>query len=503
MRDYRIMLQPKSKLRRALRTAIRIAFPARPERFFLQWFLVISVLLCFILPPFMGPDEASHVYRTYEFSKGDVLMDKLGDGYGYKIPDSIVHLNQDQFWSNAHQPYTTALKHNLHSTSVNDSHTTVQYFEATSVYSPIGYLHFIVVTWFSRLFSLSAYSNIILMRLANIALYAAFAYCAIRIMPKRRWFLVMVALMPMAIHQASVVSPDAMINGSALLTVAMIARLLVTRRFPGYKYLSVLAAASLLVAFNKQAYLFFPLILLIIPWQAFGRPIGKRLYIAATFLAVFVCLGVWTLVSSSNSTAAFSQWRQRESFGQTRTTTEFVKYVATEPIDASRFLLHTYVYNTAPKTQIDSALQPEFYVHNRSADFTWESMLGAFGSLMVNYPIWVYFVVVGGLVVPLLTEDYTFVASRRLRWLAGGVIALQFLILTAVLWVKWTAKTDTAIVGVQGRYLLPLVGLIVFLPSAKYMSLNLRENLLPKLLNCAVFIEGAAMLVVIASRFYT
>lgn len=497
------MSRLKNNLKRLFRSTRRMAIPERPERFFLQWFLLIGILLCFILPPFMGPDEASHVYRAYEFSKGDVLMDKLGNGYGYKIPDSIVHLNQDQFWSNAHQPYLSALKHNLKSTSVNDSHTTVQYFEATSVYSPVGYLHFIVVTWLSRLFGWSAYANITLMRLANIALYATFAYFAIRIMPKRRWFLAMVALMPMAIHQASVVSPDAMINGSALLTVAMVARLLVTRRFPGYTYLSVLATASLLVAFNKQAYLFFPLILLVVPWQVFGKQASKRIYIAITFLAVFICLGTWSIISSSNSAVAFSTWRQRENFGQTRSTTEFAKYVIKEPIDATRFLIHSYVYNTAPKAQIDTALQPEFYVHNRSADFTWASLLGAFGSLMVNYPIWVYFVVVGGLAVPLLAEDFTFLPNRRWRLLVGGVIVLQFAMVTAVLWIKWTAKTDTAIIGVQGRYLLPLVGLLVFLPSARYISLNLRDKLLPKLLNCAVFIEGIAMLVVIASRFYT
>lgn len=475
--------------------------PERPELFFVRWFLMISLPLCVLLPPFMGPDEASHVYRTYEFSRGDLLLDRFQDGYGYQIPDNIVKLNQDQFWGNAYQSPSAALKHNLNSGPIDAPGTTVQYFEATSPYTPLSYLHFIIPMLLNRLASINTYAGFILLRLANIALYAVIVYYAVRLMPRRQWFLAMAGLLPMAIHQATVVSPDGFTNALAFLSVALVARLVVAKRYPGHLQAGVLALALFLVSFSKQAYLFFPLILLIVPARAFWNRLGKARSIAIMFLAVWGVLGLWTLFSSAVAADSWNVWRARENFGETKSTSEFIGDLVQHPIGSAAFLTHSLIFNIATREHA-AALHPEFNLHNRAADFTPQSFLGAFGSLMVNYPLWVYGIVVLGLALPLLSEKFIFLTDRRLRLVVWGLLALQFLVLVVGFWLRWTARTDPAIVGIQGRYLIPLLGLVAFLPTGAYLQVKLRDRLLPGLLGSFAFIQGAMLLIVVATRFY-
>ena len=503
MTDKSSYLPPSlmSKLLRASYWLRDFFMPERPEKFFLHWFLLVGILLCFILPPFMGPDEASHTYRAYEFSTGDVVLDKYDKGYGAPIPDTLIKLNSDQFWQNSKQQPGVARGYNMQIGGINAPHKTVQYFENTSVYSPLAYIHFIIVMWFDRLVNLPVYYGFILLRLANIAVYAALVYWAIRIAPKKRWFLVMAGLLPMAVHQASVVSPDGFINGAALLAIACVGKMLSDKKFPGYKLLALLTTMVFIVGFSKQAYVFFPLFLFILPASLFLRQkFSKRTYVAGTVGLVVVGLALWSLATATVSANAFNVWRDRDAFGATPTTSQFIKTTLKEPVTSAEVLARSFVYNIGYQGPLPSS--PESLTTNLPANFTLTSFLGQFGSLLINYPVWMYFVVVAGLVVPLMGDKEKYLLSSRMRLLVAATIALVFITLTLVFWLKWTPSGGPYIIGLQGRYLIPLVGLLAFLPSGKFAKLQLQPGILPKILVAIVAIEGVMMLGLITAQYY-
>jgi len=478
---------------------IKFFFSPNPELFFLRWFITIGLLVSFTLPPFMGPDEATHVYRVYELSSFDLKLDKFSNGYGYKIPDTIIKLNQDQFSSNANQPAHNVLAHNIKSGPIN-APPSIQYFENASTYLPTGYLHMVITASVSKVLGLSAYTSIMLMRLTNLAVCGTLVYLAIKTIPKKKWFFVMVGLFPMAIHQTAVITPDGIVNSVALLSIAMVAMLIYNKRPVDRKYLIGLLTMLTIASLTKQAYVLLSLILFLIPASVFRHSIIKLRYIAVCMLVILSILGLYNVATITTTNNGLAMWRQRDGFGETKTANEFVNDIVHRPVYTLRFLTGSFVYNISP--EYNKPTDQKTFMHNEHADFTAITFYGSFGSLNIKYPAWITPIVLLGLLIPLLSENYTFLKERRERLLIWFIILSTCTLLTLLLWFKWTARTDPAIVGLQGRYFIPLLGLLVFVTTGRYVKVYVRKSYLPKLLGGIVFIEGAMMLVLIFSRFY-
>lgn len=478
----------------------------RPERFFLAFFLPIAVVLCILLPPFMGPDEASHTYRAYEFSRGDLILNKYPGGYGYTIPTSLVNLNSDQYWSNSNKSFRTALNHNLHGYGRVSGPTTIQYFEGTVSYTPLAYVQYIAAFLIAHALALNAYFTFILLRLSGIIAFAALAYFGIRLAPRRKWFLVLIALLPMTIHQAVVVSTDGITNGGLLLSVGILANLYSSKKSTDKRNthfrlkLAVLLLSLFVVALSKQAYILIPLLLLFLPRNIFSHSNQWKRYVYGGLASIFIIFIAWTLFTASISTRAFTTWQTREGWEAPLTTRQWISGDVLHPLHGLRVLANTYVYSIDTNAYTPGKNYTE-YDDNSSPDFLYNSFFGSFGSLNTIYPEWVTILILTTLVAAFLKEE-SILATRRQRNFLLLLILAQVALLTLVFWLKWSSPIFAYVQGIQGRYLIPLVGICALLPAVKFIKFTPKDRSLHLFFSAAITVEAMLMLLLIHGRFY-
>jgi uncharacterized membrane protein len=276
----------------------------RPARFtarrvFLPLAWVFGALFILITPPFQVPDEYLHFYRSYQVSEGRLTAYRVGTDIGGYLPRSLVELG-DRFPSRLQRDPN----HRLHfrdvwsprSLPLQPRDRTFVVFGAVSWHSPMNYFPQAAAIAIGRCFGLTPLWLLYCGRCGNLLAWSLLAYFAIRLIPIMDWTLLLLALTPMSLAQASSLSADAMVNGVCFLFVAAAMRCalgsapaMTPARTIG---LAILGAA---VALAKTAYIPLTILFLLIPSGKFG---GRRRYWLVFSLFVLACLATtvgWSL----------------------------------------------------------------------------------------------------------------------------------------------------------------------------------------------------------------
>src|SRR5262249_28259322 len=141
-------------------------------------------------------------------------------------------------------------------------------FSAAAVYPPVAYVPSAIGIRIGRLFGASAFVLVLLARLAELAAFVALVGLAVRRLPSRAWVLTVVAVMPVALFQASTVSADAVTSALALLVVAD-ALALTAKPVDGVPTSLIVetVVATIALALCKQPYILVAGLLLIPMWR--------------------------------------------------------------------------------------------------------------------------------------------------------------------------------------------------------------------------------------------
>ena len=171
----------------------------------------------FLMPAGAGYDEETHLARIYEISRGYLIPNTWLGVTGNGIPQNLLEVSyrQQVFL----QPVTKAEITEGLSLGIKDPDWIAHQTRAT--YSPIFYLPqaFLLVV-FGHILNLPILMLTWLLRLTYLGTYTVTAYIAIRLMPKFKWTLFVLALAPMALIQAVSISADPLTNGMSFLFVA-------------------------------------------------------------------------------------------------------------------------------------------------------------------------------------------------------------------------------------------------------------------------------------------
>jgi uncharacterized membrane protein len=231
-----------------------------PERIFLAIGLASGILTVLLTPPFKGADETAHFRRAYQVSEGTMLAERRGGDVGGFLPPSIRLLRPAE------------------------GERVFVDFRNTAVYTPLPYFPHALALALGRAAGMSPVVLLYLARLAGLAASLALVFLAIRLTPIAKHVFLLLALMPMATRQMSLVSADSVTNGASLLLLAMFLRLsLAPARSSLGSSIASLALCSVSVCLTKIAY--FPLTLLytLAPAEKLG---GRRRYIAGLLVVV-------------------------------------------------------------------------------------------------------------------------------------------------------------------------------------------------------------------------
>lgn len=456
-----------SRLRRVL-----TVFSNHPEYFFLVCAAFFGLLLVFVLPPYRGLDEASHVYRITQLAEGDLFIEKIPGGYGHAIPDNIHRVNFDEFTTNKKSSFAGSFdrrwKEGSH--SKDDTGSSVQLFEGSGVYSPLVYLHYFPVAIIEHYFQINTFLYVLLLRVSNLALFIGCIFFAIRLIPSAKWLLTAVALLPMSLHQASTVSGDVLLLSSIILFVAMLVRLLhnneseLKSKYTSGNLLIGIFVTGVLIGGSKPGYIILTGALLVLPASIFGSKIRKLLFSTSMFGIAAGMLVIWgVVINDAGLSNALETFRSRVNHGGTTiTASQMIQQTVFRPWETGQLFVNTFVFET--QNTLPSPLPKEY---NRVPDSNLSNFTGSFGSLNMNLPTWASFLVLINLVVAYLGFSRPNVLPKTKRRLIVVILFVQFVALFLAFWKTWTSISMQHVWGLQGRYYIPLLPLLVLVTPRK------------------------------------
>jgi uncharacterized membrane protein len=428
--------------------APRPAVFSRPHVAFVAVACVFGIAFALTLPALGGWDEPMHFMRAWHVSEGHVFARKGlrgGDAaptLGANMPQGLqLQLagivydgtlrpdNARRAWSHVNDPAPRGVP-------------TFVDFSAAAVYPPVPYVPSAVGIRIGRLFGASAFVLVLLARLAQLAAFVALVGLAVRRLPTRAWILAVVALMPVAIFQASTVSADAITNALALLVVADALALTsqpIDRVPTGLVVETALATIAL--ALCKQPYILAAGLLLVPMWR-------HRRQIGATLLATFVI--------GAGLALAWTHWANRH-------------YITPDDTAGWRKLSgHANYY-------LDNNVQPSAqlrYVRGHPFAFTgavWRTLtdhgvsIGHDLTAQITYwraPGLIAALVGSGVVAAVVLDAGYLPGGRAMRALALGLAALTVVASLFLAYVGWNALRAPRIDGYQGRYLLVVLAIV-------------------------------------------
>lgn len=410
----------------------------KEENIFLLTVPVICLMFMATMPTFKNHDELYHWIRTYEVSTG-VLATKVEDGVqGTKMPEAITAIMKSNWETTTYSDvnYALGIEMDKDNTYTIDSKTAAVYAFVQYIPQAIGAL---VARVFTSKPLIMAYAG----RLFNIIFAMFVLYKAIKLMPFGKKIFLIISYIPIVIEGFSSLSPDAMTTSISFLYIAYILNLAFDeKKIVGLKQKIFLTILSIIVALCKIVYLPLVLLLFLIPKEKFcntGKedksPITKKILNIMLIAGIAVVINLLWLGFSSRY---LLNLRDGDSKYQ-------VLLLFKNPIMYIQELIYTF----------------NLYGNNYLTGMLGESL--GWGEL-----IRLNFIVPSVLFVLLIIE---LVTDETLRNKFSGwqkfVIFITFLIIFGLiftsLYVQWTTIGSESILGVQGRYFIPILPLLMLL----------------------------------------
>nr|WP_295975171.1 DUF2142 domain-containing protein [uncultured Bacillus sp.] len=412
---------------------------------FLMIVIPAGIFWAYLIPPFQTPDETVHFYRAYEISEGHVLSShdengRIGNYFPAAIKEFIDKVRLDEIIFHpekklSHQDLEEAKQIELSGERI------FYYFPSSAIYSPIPYLPQALGIFIARGLDMSVYHMTIASRILNLITYAMLTFFAIKIIPRLKTCLFLLALMPMTLHQAASISGDSLLFGVAFLMIAYIFRLIFSEETTTFtlKDFSILLALSAAVSLAKPAYFLFFLMLFLIPVKKYKN---KRIYWKYNSIIGVISLAV-----------LFGWMAFGNKAPMPTDPVEQAKWILLHPVQYAKQLIGTFIY--------DDQLYLQF--------------VGVLGWLDTHIP-YVFSILFTILFTASITLEKCSEHKNKATFIRGllllGFFLAEAAIVVTLLFIGWPQNDSHRVYGVQGRYFIPifLIGaysLYVILPWLK------------------------------------
>ena len=398
-------------------------------------FLLIAPIICIFfmitMPTFKNHDEYYHWLKAYEVSEGH-LMTPIENGIqGSMMPKQVAEVLPKDWTTMDYREVKERLK-----IQINEDDKEVLNPETAAVYSFVQYVPQATGIAIARLFTNNVYIITYAGRFLNMIVAIAILYFAIKIIPFGKKMLLIPAMIPIAIEGFTSLSPDAITISMAFLYIAYILHLAFDKKVEKIKSKDKIALLimSIIIALCKIVYIPLVGLLLIIPKEKFKDNKNKIInFIVIAGIAVVINL-IWLAISSRY----LSTFREGDSKIQ-------VLLALQNPIQFIQQFLYTLNINSG-----------NYILSLFGSDLGWGELVKI--NTIVPYCLLGIYV-------------FTAITDNKLKnrfevyqivWISLVVLAIIALVF-ASLYVQWTTIGNESIIGVQGRYFLPIIPLIMLL----------------------------------------
>lgn len=400
---------------------------------------VFGLVFVFTTPPALVGDEPNHFFRAYQISDGIVVGEKRENLSGGWLPKSVLDTNRKLVGNIEMRhdvKFDTNLISELRQLSLDAEDRVFERFPNTVVYTPIPYAPQVLGIVAGKFFNTSPLVMIYLARIFNLFCFIALAFAAIKKTPVHKWVLCLLCLTPTNVFQIASASVDAFTFGICFLAVAYFLFYAVGENAKVENTDVVkLFALSLAAVLSKNAYIFLPLLFLLISYRKIGT-IKKYLITFASLL--IVCIGsvaAWTRIVKP----IFLPYRIDIPIN----TDEQMRLIVAHPFLFTRLAVIDYI---------------------NKYDYYFVSFFGQLTWLDLSVPTYLtVFVFVILLAVSSLDKNPNISISKSNKTLFVSIIVGTMLLVSALLYITWTPLDAPDIEGIQGRYFIPVAPLFFLL----------------------------------------
>ena len=416
------------------------------EQIFLFMGILFGVLYMVVLPPFTTPDEAVHVDTSYYYSS-KILGQQAVDENGYVLyrSDDALYNHDDQHIPTV-QSYAI-LYHNLF--KMDHSDETVNFLRAPLSVSAIAYVPQIIGVTLARLFHLGNIQMLLWGRMFAMAFYLLCLYWAIKIAPIGKELLMVVALMPTTLQMAVSFSYDSTVLALCFLYTGVLLYLTLEAKRVTWHHIVLLALLFAWAAPAKLVYICLAFTLLIIPTEKFANKYFKYISIAGIILAgavVILLTRFQTVVAIGASDGGMLAEQ----------TTYSLSYLLHNPSKILAIFYGTIIG------------QGTYYLETMIGQY-----LGWLEIILPGYIVYGFYTLIILSAIRKVSEKHVLSAGQRL-WIFLVIAGVSVLVGAALLF-DWTPIESNYVYGVQGRYFLPMLPLLMIL--CKNYQIEMKESM--------------------------
>lgn len=445
--------------------------------------LLLGIVYLFVLPPLFAPDEISHYVSAYQLSSR-MLGQPSNDRYGRVLlrpedawvedlegirrfeadEDGVLQVTEDSLEGNIHlgEVLDESMYQTLWELGLSGQYMPERLDEMRGewvssrfppvVTTPLAYVPSAVGIVLARLLGMTTVPLLYLGRFCNLLFFVAMTWLAMRRLPFGREVLFGVALLPMTQHLSASFSYDVMILGCMFCFTAVCLDLAYKKEKVGWLDVAVLAALMAAAGPCKMVYAVMMGLCLLIPVRRFGgwgRWALAALAVGGAWAVSMYLVNSQVIVSYATETERYVMWAEEPGYS--------LALVLHQPLRTVKMFYQTILW------------QAEHY-HL--------TMIGAYlGNLdkVLDVP----YLVVAAFTLGLL--ELAFRKPGESLAMSGGqrvwvclVCAGCALVTMASMLIAWTPISAKVINGVQGRYFLPF--LPVLLMALKNDTVVLTKN---------------------------
>jgi uncharacterized membrane protein len=412
---------------------MRINIESYPiEKIFLVLAIFFGMLFVFFIPPFQGNDEVYHFFRAYQLSQFRIVSLKQDNDVGDYLPSSIKKLSDssrfDEIRRNRNKKLAISNMHTMSKIRVDKNDVTFTGFSNTSIYAPLSYIGLSVGIKIADIISFPLIYSFYFGRLSSFILWIIMIYFAIKITPIYKQLFFLFALMPTTLYQASTFSSDTIIIGIGLLLTAIFLYHKQDNKQINKYFIIIFIVGILALFLIKIVYL--PLILLffLIPESNFkSRKQRYVLFISGIISGLFIFL-LWFLLNKN-------------------------LILPTKPdVDIMKQLWFIIIH-------------PFYYIWVIISTLSWNlfTIIGEFIShlgwnLVPAKPSHIFYIIYFTLLI--ICSLYGGQKDYEIKKMEKFLIAISFFLFTillcTILYLTWTPVGRYHILGIYGRYFIPM-----------------------------------------------
>lgn len=403
------------------------------ENMFLNFAIPIGISFIVFMLPTYTPDASSHLWRAYEISQG-ILITKIDENGDSKttVPE-IMSINRE----NVLTKYNV-LNKLLNSNDAKDYNNTIEVDSPSKGYAFVFFVGYAIGLAIARILSINIFIGLLLARLLNFIIVLLLGYYSIKKIPFGKILLSTYLMIPMMMQQATAFSADSLMNATIILFISYTLYMAFKKEKISTKEKIIFLILTIFVGLSKITYI--PLIGIALIIAKRRKDMTKKQIIILAILTLIICLGSMAILNiCTRGYVNESSQKYLESTGVN--SSEQLVGIISNPLHYVKVLLNNFKVNG------------EYYAFG---------MIGQYmGWLSITFPITYIIIYIILLLASIFVENNKEVLYRKEKiWMLILALGMILLVITG-LYLEWTGVGSMTVAGVQGRYFLPIIILVL------------------------------------------